>query len=77
MEYFTSILIAFCLGTLFLQQYSLLDSKGWGAVFISFCGLIYHQRQDVRRAKERELAEIEKKIQEFQRAQQERREMTQ
>ena len=42
MEYFTSVLAAFCLATLFLSQYSLLvDSKGWGAVLVSFCGLIY------------------------------------
>jgi len=76
MEYFTSVLAAFCLVTLFLSQYSLLDSKGWVAVFISFCGLIYLQRQDVRRAKERERAEIGKKLQDFQKAQQERQEMT-
>jgi len=77
MEYFTSILASFCLVTLFLSQYSLLDSKGWVAVFVSFCGLIYQQRQDVRRAKERERANIEKTLQDFQREQQERQEMTQ
>jgi len=76
MEYFTSILAAFCLVTLFLSQYSLLDSKGWVAVFVSFCGLIYLQRKDVRRAKERERAEIVKKLEVFQKAQLERREMT-
>jgi Fic family protein len=77
MEYFTSILAAFCLVTLFLSQYSLLDSKGWLAIFVSFCGLIYQQRQDVRRAKERELSDIEKQIHDFQKAQQDRQEMTQ
>lgn len=76
MEYFTSILAAFCLVTLFLSQYSLLDAKGWVAVVVSFCGLIYVQRQDVRRAKKQEGAEIQKKLHDFQKAQQERKEMT-
>mmetsp|Transcript_10606 Transcript_10606/g.16191 ORF Transcript_10606/g.16191 Transcript_10606/m.16191 type:complete len:361 (+) Transcript_10606:161-1243(+) len=77
MEYFTPILAAFCLVTLFLSQYTLLDVKGWVAVFVSFCGLIYLQRQDVRRAKEQEWADIEKKLQDFQKAQQDRQEMNQ
>ncbi|CAB9515296.1 monophosphate-protein transferase FICD homolog [Seminavis robusta] len=76
MEYFTSILAAFCLVTLFLSQYSLLDAKGWFAVVVSFCGLIYVQRQDVRRAREQEGAEIEKKLHDFQKTRQERKEMT-
>ena len=75
MEYFTSILVAFCLITWYLSSSSLLDSKGWLAVCVAFCGLIYYQRKEVRLAKQKEQEEIVKAIEAFQRAQLEKRKM--
>lgn len=75
MEYFSSILCVFFLVTLMLSQFSLLDSKGWVAVVISFCSLIVVQRSHVRQEKEQEKADMIEKLQQFQKAQRELGEM--
>ena len=75
MEYFLSVLCSFFLLTLFFWHQSLLDSKGWFAVFVSFCSLIIVQRSHVRHEKEREMAAIEKTIQDFLKLQREKHEL--
>ena len=71
MEYFTSILASFVLVTLILWKYSFLDTKGWVAVFVSFCSLIHVQRGHVRQAKEQEEEGLRKTLEEFQKWQRE------